>query len=54
MFEGKHLVLEKGMREAGDVASDEHVVGDNAVHVERAAARVTRYSAWAGGESGFG
>ncbi len=54
VFEREHLVLEQGMREAGDVAGDEDIVGDDAVHVEGAAAGVAGDPARTGRKSRLG
>jgi hypothetical protein len=49
VFERQQLILEKGMRKARDITSHEHVVGDDAVHVEDTAASIAAHATRAGG-----
>lgn len=51
VFEGEHLVLEEGMREACHVSGDEHIVGDDPVHVERTAPRVAGHASRTRGQA---
>jgi hypothetical protein len=54
VFEGQKLVLEKGMGEASNVTGDKNVIGDDAVHVESAAACIARNTARTGREFRLG
>ena len=53
VLQGEELVPEQRVREPGDVAGDEDVVGDDPVHVEGPAPRVAGDPAGPGGQPGL-